>query len=257
MIRRTLVAILGLALGVAAVACSPGTGPVASQSMDRGAPAQHVDPVADPGADVGSARATASGGSTAAAEPTGSAPVRGAPSDVSASGASEGPSPAAAAPVGPGCADYASAVPTGPGSIDGMAAEPLADAVEHSPVLTSLAAAVGGTVNPQVNLVSSLNSGELTLFAPVDTAFGKIGAPTLDRLRTDPALLTDVLNLHVVSERLTPDAVVGAHPTAMGATLTVTGSTGSLQVDGAKVICGGLRTENATLYLIDTVLTPR
>ena len=37
---------------------------------------------------------------------------------------------------------------------------------------------------------------------------------------------------------------------------TVTGSGGSLMVNNAKVICGGVKTANATVYLIDTVLMP-
>jgi uncharacterized surface protein with fasciclin (FAS1) repeats len=50
--------------------------------------------------------------------------------------------------------------------------------------------------------------------------------------------------------------VVGTQPTAEGATLTVTGAGDHLQVNGANVICGGIPTANATLYLIDTVLLP-
>ncbi len=42
----------------------------------------------------------------------------------------------------------------------------------------------------------------------------------------------------------------------MGGTLTVTGSGDNLKVNGATVICGGVKTKNATVYLIDTVLMP-
>ena len=31
----------------------------------------------------------------------------------------------------------------------------------------------------------------------------------------------------------------------------------NLKVNGAKVICGGVHTANATVYLIDGVLTPK
>jgi uncharacterized surface protein with fasciclin (FAS1) repeats len=37
----------------------------------------------------------------------------------------------------------------------------------------------------------------------------------------------------------------------------VTGSGDALQVDGANVICGGVQTKNATVYLIDSVLMPK
>jgi uncharacterized surface protein with fasciclin (FAS1) repeats len=36
----------------------------------------------------------------------------------------------------------------------------------------------------------------------------------------------------------------------------VTGSGDDLKVNGANVICGGVRTANATVYLIDQVLMP-
>ena len=41
-----------------------------------------------------------------------------------------------------------------------------------------------------------------------------------------------------------------------GADLTVTGSGDNLMVGDAKVICGGVHTANATVYLIDSVLMP-
>jgi len=158
--------------------------------------------------------------------------------------------------VGPGCAAYAQQVPTGPGSVAGLATAPVAVAASNSPVLTTLASAVSGTLNPGVNLVDTLNGGEFTVFAPVDTAFAKIDPATIATLKVDAPLLTDILTYHVVPGQLDPSQVVGTQPTAEGATLTVIGSGDHLQVNGANVICGGIQTANATLYLIDTVLMP-
>jgi len=163
---------------------------------------------------------------------------------------------APAALVGPGCADYAAAVPSGAGSVEGMAADPVAVAASNNPLLTSLTAALSGKVNPQVNLVSTLNNGEFTVFAPVDAAFAKIDATTMDSLTTNAALLTGILTYHVVPGKLSPTEVVGTHPTANGATLSVTRSGDTLKVNGATVICGGVQTKNATVYLIDQVLAP-
>ena len=70
--------------------------------------------------------------------------------------------------VGPGCADYADAVPDGAGSVTGMSADPVAIAASNNPLLTTLVAAVSGKLNPDVNLVDTLNGGEFTVFAPVD-----------------------------------------------------------------------------------------
>ena len=100
--------------------------------------------------------------------------------------------------VGPGCSAYASQVPTGPGSVTGMAQDPVAVAASNNPLLTTLTAAVSGKLNPNVNLVDTLNGGEFTVFAPTDAAFAKIDAATIDQLKTDTALLTKILTYHVV-----------------------------------------------------------
>lgn len=167
--------------------------------------------------------------------------------------------PAAAADAhlaGPGCGAYAEQVPTGPGSVAGMANSPVAVAASNSPVLTTLASAVSGTLNPGVNLVDTLNGSEFTVFAPVDAAFAKIDPATIATLKMDAPLLTSILTYHVVPGQLDPSQVVGTQKTAEGAALTVTGVGDHLQVNGANVICGGIQTANATLYLIDTVLMP-
>ncbi len=80
---------------------------------------------------------------------------------------------------------------------------------------------------------------------------------TIDQLKTNKDLLTSILTYHVVPGQATPDKVVGGtHKTVQGADLTVTGTGDHLQVNGANVVCGGVRTANATVYLIDTVLMP-
>ena len=158
--------------------------------------------------------------------------------------------------VGSGCAAYAKAVPSGAGSVGGMAAAPVATAASNNPLLTTLVAAVSGKVNPKVNLVNTLNNGEFTVFAPVDAAFKKIDAATMTKLTTDSALLTKILTYHVVSGQLNAMAVVGAHKSVEGGAVTVTGSGNNLKVNGATVICGNVKTKNATVYLIDSVLTP-
>ena len=78
-------------------------------------------------------------------------------------------------------------VPTGAGSVEGMALDPVATAASNNPLLTTLVAAVSGKVNPEVNLVNTLNNGEFTVFAPVDSAFAKIDAATMTTLTTDSA----------------------------------------------------------------------
>ncbi|WP_329791480.1 fasciclin domain-containing protein [Lentzea sp. DG1S-22] len=158
--------------------------------------------------------------------------------------------------VGPGCADYAKQVPSGAGSVSGMAADPVAVAASNNPLLTTLVSAVSGKLNPKVNLVSTLNGAEFTVFAPVDSAFAKIDAATIEKLKTDDALLTKILTYHVVPGQITPDKIAGDQKTVQTGTVKVTGSGNSLKVNDANVVCGGVHTANATVYLIDSVLMP-
>lgn len=158
--------------------------------------------------------------------------------------------------VGPGCAAYAAAVPDGAGSVTGMSTDPVAVAASNNPLLTTLTAAVSGKLNPDVDLVDTLNGGDFTVFAPVDDAFAKIDPATIDSLKTDSATLSKILTYHVVPGQLTPDQIDGEHKTVEGGTVTVTGSGDNIKVNDANVICGGVVTANATVYLIDSVLMP-
>jgi uncharacterized surface protein with fasciclin (FAS1) repeats len=156
--------------------------------------------------------------------------------------------------VGPGCTAYANQVPSGPGSVAGMSGDPVAVAASNNPMLTTLTAALSGKLNPQVNLVDTLDNGQFTVFAPTDQAFSKLDAATLDSLKTNAPLLTKILTYHVVPGQLSPAQVAGTHNTVQGAPLTVMGN--GMQVNNASVVCGGVQTANATVYMIDTVLMP-
>jgi uncharacterized surface protein with fasciclin (FAS1) repeats len=158
--------------------------------------------------------------------------------------------------VGPGCAGYAKAVPDGAGSVAGMAKDPVAVAASNNPLLKTLVAAVSGKLNPKVNLVDTLNGDKFTVFAPVDAAFAKVPAKTIKTLSKDDQLLTTVLTYHVVPGQIAPDAIVGTQKTVEGDSVKVTGSGDNLKVNGANVICGGVQTANATVYLVDSVLMP-
>lgn len=162
--------------------------------------------------------------------------------------------------VGPGCADYAKAVPNGAGSVAGMAQDKVAVAASNNPLLTTLVAAVSGKLNPKVNLVPALNNGEFTVFAPVDDAFAKLPKSTVATLKTPAGAdtLTKVLTYHVISGQIAPDQIDGSHKTLEGSSVTVKGTGDNITVDGhAHVICGGVHTANATVYLIDDVLMPK
>jgi uncharacterized surface protein with fasciclin (FAS1) repeats len=163
--------------------------------------------------------------------------------------------------VGPGCAGYAKKVSSGPGSVQGMAEDPVATAASNNPLLKTLVATVSGKFNPKVNLVDTLNGGEFTVFAPVDSAFAMLPKATLKTLSTAKGAKTlqTVLTYHVVQGQMTPDQIAGKTlKTVEGDSVKVNGSGDNLTVGAgkAKVICGGVHTANATVYLIDSVLMP-
>jgi len=160
--------------------------------------------------------------------------------------------------VGQGCDDYAKAVPSGEGSVEGMSEDPVAVAASNNPLLTQLVAAVSGEVNKKVNLVDTLNGDEFTVFAPVDAAFEQIDASTMQTLASPEGAetLTSILTYHVVPGQIAPDQITGTQTTVQGADVEVSGSGDDLKVNDATVICGGVQTANATVYLIDSVLMP-
>jgi uncharacterized surface protein with fasciclin (FAS1) repeats len=190
-------------------------------------------------------------GDSGKADPSGkaSAPATNGSDDTGGSTASAS---SADQPFGPAC----SAVPAdGAGSFDGMAKDPVATAASHNPALSTLVTAV-----TKAGLVDTLNNAEdITVFAPTDDAFKRIPKATLDKVLGDKAQLTKILTYHVVGKRLTPgDLRDGSFDTLEKAKVTTSGSGESYTVnDSAKVVCGNVRTANANVYIIDTVLMPK
>jgi uncharacterized surface protein with fasciclin (FAS1) repeats len=166
--------------------------------------------------------------------------------------------PAVAAPnlIGAGCADYAAMHADGPASVTGMSTVPVAVAASNNPELTTLTAALSGQLNPNVNLVDTLNGGQFTVFAPTDAAFNKLPADTINQLKTNSDMLKSILTYHVVPGELSPNQVDGSHNSVQGAPVNVTGAGNGLKVNNAGLVCGGVPTANAQVYMIDTVLMP-
>ena len=187
-------------------------------------------------------------------------------------GAAPTPAPAPAAPAAPSAAPMmpsmapsagstefgagCAAVPTddaNPGSFAAMAKVPVATAASGNPVLSTLVSAV-----QEAGLVDSLNSAQgITVFAPANSAFEKIPSATLQGVLADKAQLTQTLTYHVVPGRLSPEQLAGTHKTLEGQDLTVAGSGTAFTVNGnSSVVCGNVQTENATVYIVATVLMP-
>ncbi|MFB7107008.1 fasciclin domain-containing protein [Streptomyces hydrogenans] len=155
-------------------------------------------------------------------------------------------------PFGPACAG----VPKeGAGSFDGMAKDPVATAASNNPALSTLVTAV-----KQAGLVDTLNNAEnITVFAPTNDAFAKIPKADLDKVLADKATLTKILTYHVVGQKLTPKQLEnGSFETLQKGMITTKGSGENYTVnDVSKVVCGNVKTANANVYIVDTVLMPK
>ncbi|WP_410676277.1 fasciclin domain-containing protein [Amycolatopsis sp. cmx-4-68] len=155
---------------------------------------------------------------------------------------------------GPAC----SQLPQGsaPGSLDSMGPQPVASAASTNPLLTKLVAAVKAT-----NLVDTLNSQPaITVFAPADPAFAALGDAKFNELAGKPAELAPILQYHVVGKRYDANGLGSAGTleslNTAGGSLKIEGSGDNMTVNGAKILCGNIPTKNATVFVIDKVLTP-
>ncbi|MET7336576.1 fasciclin domain-containing protein [Nonomuraea sp. NPDC005650] len=158
------------------------------------------------------------------------------------------PSPGAAvSPSGPGCAAIES-------NLAEIAGQPAGTAISKLAELSMLSAAV-----KSAGLEEKLNSAkDITLFAPDNKAFDAIPKEVRDKLMANKDVLTKLLSYHVVMGKKAPsDLVEGAElKTMQGASLTVKGSGENLTINDAKIVCGGVTTSNATVYIVDKVLMP-
>lgn len=146
----------------------------------------------------------------------------------------------------------------GKGSFNGMASDPVATAASNNPLLSTLVTAVGAA-----GLVDTLNGGAgWTVFAPINDAFAALPDGTVESL-LEPAnkdKLAAVLTHHVIEGEISPDSLGGEYTTVAGDKISVTGNaTDGFVVNGktvkSNVVCGNVETGNATVYIIDTVLT--
>jgi uncharacterized surface protein with fasciclin (FAS1) repeats len=145
----------------------------------------------------------------------------------------------------------------------------IVDIAVGSDAHTTLVAAVKAA-----DLVATLKSaGPFTVFAPVNDAFGKLPAGTVESLLKpeNKALLSKILTYHVVAGNIDSKAVVAAIKKGKGKAelKTVSGGTLTATLDGAKVKLtdekGGtsfvtvvdLKGSNGVIHVIDSVVMPK
>ena len=147
---------------------------------------------------------------------------------------------------------------TGKGSLVGMAQDPAATAASNNPALTTLVAAVKAA-----GLVDTLNGpGPFTIFAPINSAFDKLPAGTVETLvkPENKDKLTSILTYHVIAGK----KLSSADLSKMATLTTINGKTLSIAVSGKTVTINGqvktvladVQVANGTVFLIDSVLLP-
>ncbi|XP_069138922.1 transforming growth factor-beta-induced protein ig-h3-like [Argopecten irradians] len=110
------------------------------------------------------------------------------------------------------------------------------------------------------NLASALTGDALTVFAPTNEAFSRLGSTVLNNLAKDPQLLKEILEYHVVPHT---EYSAGLYNREYVRTLDtrhdvirigVSGST--VYVNNGKVLKADIAATNGVVHIIDHVLVP-
>ncbi len=130
------------------------------------------------------------------------------------------------------------------------------DVIEYSGVFSTLLAALEAA-----DLTDALRGeGPFTVFAPTDSAFGKLPQGTLEELLEpgNQQQLQQVLTYHVVPGNLSFDEIAGMETlTALnGETLNVTVSGDTVMINDSAVVFRDLAAGNGVVHTIDQVLVP-
>ncbi|MFI6596130.1 fasciclin domain-containing protein [Nonomuraea sp. NPDC050536] len=135
-----------------------------------------------------------------------------------------------------------------------MAGQQVVAAMSGVPELSSFVSAI----NKASYAATFDSSRDITVFAPVNSAFDKLPEGQLDKWLADREALVGLLGYHVVQGRKTPaDLADATLTTKQTGSITTKVTDDTITLNGkAKVLCPNIQTANATIYLIDTVLQP-
>ena len=101
---------------------------------------------------------------------------------------------------------------------------------------------------------------DITVFAPTNDAFGALPAPLVDAVVADTDLLTAVLTYHVTTGAPDPrrafDNIAKRKATLQGQSVYFGRADGKARVNMAEVDCTAVKTDNGTVWIIDSVLLP-
>lgn len=103
--------------------------------------------------------------------------------------------------------------------------------------------------------------GPFTVFAPTDEAFAKLPAGTVESLLKpeNKAKLVSILTYHVVSGKVMAKDVVNLKQarTVNGQSARISVDSGTVKVDGAKVLKTDIASSNGVIHVIDKVILPK
>ena len=102
------------------------------------------------------------------------------------------------------------------------------------------------------------DASSLTIYAPTDEAFAKLGEQQINDLLENPDLLGQILKYHVSDKKLRALrlAIRGKAETLQGEFVTVDREGKKLFINDAEVINMNVQTPNAVVHTIDSVLLP-
>ncbi|GIV37555.1 MAG: hypothetical protein KatS3mg032_1934 [Cyclobacteriaceae bacterium] len=105
------------------------------------------------------------------------------------------------------------------------------------------------------------NPGPFTVFAPVDEAFDKLPAGTLDELLKpeNKAKLRDILEYHVYVGKITESQITDGMTLNQVNLKNVTlnrAADGKITVNGSANVVGSVEASNGMVYVVDAVLLP-
>ena len=104
------------------------------------------------------------------------------------------------------------------------------------------------------------SSGPLTVFAPTDEAFAKLGQNTINDLLKpeNRQKLVSILTYHVVSGELPATKVLASNDATSlnGQRIDFSTRNGSVYVDKAKVLATDVEASNGVIHVIDSVILP-
>ncbi|MBB4287903.1 fasciclin domain-containing protein [Roseospira goensis] len=163
------------------------------------------------------------------------------------------------------CTATAGTEPYAAGDRDGSAQVASMHGAEKDIVATASDAAAFSTLVTAVSeagLVETLQGeGPFTVFAPTDTAFGKLAEGTVEDLLKpeNRDTLTRILTYHVVPGKVTSADIAGQSldaETVAGVPLAIDATGDTVMVGGATVTTADVMASNGVIHVIDTVLMP-